>query len=178
MQWRYCSLALSHQYVANLMSYYTNTTVTNLQHIYGKLQSELGGYLLTLVDDTNQSRPLRAVSQRYLDTTETCIAWLAAVWGKKKRLKSCVKLLEEKWICFLRMKSFSPLISHIWNTSLKMTRPCFDCWWLDDIIHQRPFILTWINFKPSEAWISYYIHHKVWHEIAYPFLNFNGTKDK
>ena len=24
-------------------------------------------------------------------------------------------------------------------------------------------------------WISNYIHHKIWDEIAYPFLNFNGA---
>ena len=25
------------------------------------------------------------------------------------------------------------------------------------------------------AWISNYIHYKVWDEITYPFLNFNGA---
>ena len=25
------------------------------------------------------------------------------------------------------------------------------------------------------TWISNYIHYKVWDEITYPFLNFNGT---
>ena len=25
------------------------------------------------------------------------------------------------------------------------------------------------------AWISYYIHYKVWDEIIFPFLNFNGA---
>ena len=30
---------------------------------------------------------------------------------------------------------------------------------------------TWINF--NLAWISNYIHYKVWDEITYPFPNFN-----
>ena len=28
------------------------------------------------------------------------------------------------------------------------------------------------------AWISNYIHYKVWDEIAYPFLNFKGCTDE
>ena len=28
--------------------------------------------------------------------------------------------------------------------------------------------------KHGGAWISNYIHYKVWDEITYPFLNFNG----
>ena len=28
-----------------------------------------------------------------------------------------------------------------------------------------------------QAWISNYIHYKVWGEIIYPFLNFNGAND-
>ena len=32
-----------------------------------------------------------------------------------------------------------------------------------------PLLLTWINFD-----ICNYIHYKVWNEINYPFLNFNG----
>ena len=99
--------------------------------------------------------------------------------GKRKGLNHVLNCLKKNEYVFWGWNPFPHWFhTSIWNTSLKMTRPCFDCWWLDDIIHQRPFILTWINFKPSEAWISYYIHHKVWHEIAYPFLNFNGTKDK
>ena len=36
-----------------------------------------------------------------------------------------------------------------------------------------PFYLYGVTFIP--AWISNYIHHKVWDEITYPFLNFNGA---
>ena len=35
-----------------------------------------------------------------------------------------------------------------------------------------PLLLTWIDLIP--AWISNYIHYKVWDEITYPFPNFNG----
>ena len=37
-----------------------------------------------------------------------------------------------------------------------------------------PLLLTWFNFDP--AWISNYMYmsSKVWIEITYPFLNFNG----
>ena len=41
-------------------------------------------------------------------------------------------------------------------------------------IYQGPLLLTWFNFNPSTAWISIYIHYKLWDEITYPFLNFNG----
>ena len=40
-------------------------------------------------------------------------------------------------------------------------------------ICQGSLLLRWFNFKPS--WISNYIHYKVWDEITYPFLNFNGA---
>ena len=36
-----------------------------------------------------------------------------------------------------------------------------------------PISLLWINLIPT--WISSYIHYKVWGEIIYPFLNFNGA---
>ena len=39
--------------------------------------------------------------------------------------------------------------------------------------HQGPLLLTWFNFNFT-AWISNYIHYKLWDEITYPFLNFNG----
>ena len=29
--------------------------------------------------------------------------------------------------------------------------------------------------KDKNLWISNYIHYKVWDEITYPFLNFNGA---
>ena len=35
-----------------------------------------------------------------------------------------------------------------------------------------PLLLTWFNFNP--AWISNHTPCKVWDEITYPFLNFNG----
>ena len=38
-----------------------------------------------------------------------------------------------------------------------------------------PLLLTWFNFNPAPAWISNYIHYKVWDEITYQFLNFNGA---
>ena len=31
------------------------------------------------------------------------------------------------------------------------------------------------KFTLIPAWISNYIHHKVWDEITHPFLNFNGA---
>ena len=31
--------------------------------------------------------------------------------------------------------------------------------------HQGPLLLTWFNFQ---AWISDYVHNKVWDEITYP----------
>ena len=39
---------------------------------------------------------------------------------------------------------------------------------------------SWVPFYEHgltliPAWISNYIHYKVWDEITYPFLNFNGA---
>ena len=39
--------------------------------------------------------------------------------------------------------------------------------------YQWPLLLTWFNLKP--ALMNNFIHHKVWDEISYPFLNFNGA---
>ena len=36
-----------------------------------------------------------------------------------------------------------------------------------------PFYKHGLTLIP--AWISNYIHYKVWDEIIYPFLNFNGA---
>ena len=33
----------------------------------------------------------------------------------------------------------------------------------------------WHDLTLIPAWISNYIHYKVWDEITYPFLNFNGA---
>ena len=35
-----------------------------------------------------------------------------------------------------------------------------------------PILLTWMNFNPCMD--INYIHYKVWNEIIYPSLNFNG----
>ena len=37
---------------------------------------------------------------------------------------------------------------------------------MDHVIDLGPLLLTWI---------SNHIHYKVWDEITYPFLNFNGA---
>ena len=40
--------------------------------------------------------------------------------------------------------------------------------------HTRgPFYEHSLTLIPE--WISNYIHYKVWYEIIYPFLNFNGA---
>ena len=36
-----------------------------------------------------------------------------------------------------------------------------------------PLLLTWLTLIP--AWISNYIHHKLWDEITYKFLNLNDA---
>ena len=40
-------------------------------------------------------------------------------------------------------------------------------------LHLGPLLLTWFNFNPSM--VSNHIHYKMWDEITYPFLNFNGA---
>ena len=49
---------------------------------------------------------------------------------------------------------------------------------LEEKLRQRisssdPFYLHGSTLIP--AWINNYIHYKVWDEITYPFLNFNGA---
>ena len=39
---------------------------------------------------------------------------------------------------------------------------------------QGPLLLEWFNFSLIPAWISNHMPGKVWNEITYPFLNFNG----
>ena len=38
---------------------------------------------------------------------------------------------------------------------------------------RAPFYLHGLTLIP--AWISNYIHYKLWDDITYPFLNFNGA---
>ena len=44
---------------------------------------------------------------------------------------------------------------------------------LDQVIAWGPLYEYGLILIP--AWISNYIHYKVWGEITYPFLNFNGA---
>ena len=60
----------------------------------------------------------------------------------------------------LPLSPITPLTDTKWD---KVLRPKY----------QEPHLLTWINLIP--AGISNYIHYKVWHEITYPFPNFNGA---
>ena len=49
----------------------------------------------------------------------------------------------------------------------------------DDSWHlcgQWPLLLAWFTLIP--AWISNHVHHKLWDEINYPFINFNGCTVK
>ena len=55
------------------------------------------------------------------------------------------------------------------SPSMKVTAWGYRC--LSLLCYLWPLLLTWINFT---TWISNYIHYKVWDEIIYPFLNFNG----
>ena len=41
------------------------------------------------------------------------------------------------------------------------------------MITRGPFYYHGLTLIP--AWISNYIHYKLWDEITYPFLNFNGA---
>ena len=41
------------------------------------------------------------------------------------------------------------------------------------VTSRDPFYKHGLTLIP--AWISNYIHYKLWDEITYPFLNFNGA---
>ena len=36
-----------------------------------------------------------------------------------------------------------------------------------------PLLLTWFNFNPRMD--KYYIHYKLWDDMTYPFLDYNGA---
>ena len=44
---------------------------------------------------------------------------------------------------------------------------------LASCVASGPFYYYGLTLIP--AWISNYIHHKMWYEITYPFPNFNGA---
>ena len=48
------------------------------------------------------------------------------------------------------------------NTQFRSFQP----WW--DVGHLLP---TWFSFNPNVD----YIHHKMWHKVTHPYLNFNGA---
>ena len=48
--------------------------------------------------------------------------------------------------------------------------------WYPEASADAPLLVTWFNFNPSMD--SNYIHYKVWDEITYPSLNFNGSTIK
>ena len=46
----------------------------------------------------------------------------------------------------------------------------------DKLVHTHIQLMGHTYIHPViPAWISNYIHYKVWDEISYPFLNFNGA---
>ena len=62
------------------------------------------------------------------------------------------------------------------NSPNKNIKQCFFCITqnrINNLIHVAPF--TWFNINPKfPTSIINYIHYRVWDEITYPFLNFNG----
>ena len=55
---------------------------------------------------------------------------------------------------------------------VRLDSPCPSCpsLWCGSFL--GPLLLTWFNFNPT--WIRNYMPNKVWDEITYPFLSFNG----
>ena len=45
--------------------------------------------------------------------------------------------------------------------------------WPSQFFYKGPLLLTWFNL--ISEWIRDHIHYKVFDEITYPFLNFNGA---
>ena len=75
-------------------------------------------------------------------------------------------------------KDFDDYINHrnlLWclPSNLKTKTQPYMYWIsLDRKPYLGPLLLTWINFNPSMD--NNYMPRKVWDEITYPFLNFNG----
>ena len=65
---------------------------------------------------------------------------------------------------FLDLRVNKRLSKQFWGWRFE-TLPC-SSWRQCNAFYQ--YGLTFIT-----AWISYYIHHKIWDEITYPFINFN-----
>ena len=86
----------------------------------------------------------------------------------------------QQWMlwCHFLMKMRYPLQQYtIWD---HITMQMRYSWWhvtmqiyLQQYMICGPFYQHGLTLIP--AWISNYIHYKVWDEITYPFLNFNGA---
>ena len=82
------------------------------------------------------------------------------------------------------------LVRWIWGVRceyLEQKSPCYIEMWLCATVH-RCFVYNWFSFFVGvggghitidyffyHSWVPFYIHYKVWDEITYPFLNFNGA---
>ena len=68
---------------------------------------------------------------------------------------------------------------YVYMYSISLTVPrnkneAFICMVIVHTYNLGPPLLIWIHFLFITAWISNYIDYKVWDEITYPFLTFNG----
>ena len=80
-----------------------------------------------------------------------------------------------KWALKMTCMAWSMLINGLVGVSLQ---PLQAVWrshmnWGNASIAWVPFYKHGLTLVP--AWISNYIHYKVWDEITYPFLNFNSA---
>ena len=113
----------------------------------------------------------------------SCTSW-KLIW---QTLGGMSKMTYPHWLKHLsdfKQSSRITAIGHIALVAINGTitlEPYHMSWqgWAGTIIHlmtmttRVPFYEHKSTFIP--AWISNYIHHKVWDEITYPFPNFNGA---
>ena len=67
----------------------------------------------------------------------------------------------------------SNYLSILWLELIHVSKTEF--WWCEGHLQVTLGVVNGLPSGASVAWISNYIHYKVWDEIIYPFLNFNGA---
>ena len=73
------------------------------------------------------------------------------------------------------------LIMHLWIGTIDILTQCAPLAALYMSIVKKVSVESpgapfyWHGLTLISAWISNYIHYKMWDEIIYPFLNFNGA---
>ena len=82
----------------------------------------------------------------------------------------CLLIWKQAFSLFLSQSDWERLwcVDHCWSSFNRRHHSCISCFYSWGLFY-------WHGLTLIPAWISNYIHYKLWDEITYPFLNFNGA---